>query len=337
MRVHGVHTAGRLLGAALAAACVVIAPVRTVDPTAGLPAHTTAAAPAGGICPTSLPIVDQDFAMRATDAARLLRAARAHRRATGAGVVVAVLDGGFDLAHAPLRARVRGGYDAIDGDRDAHDPGNGLDDDRDGVIDAAAGHGTFVAAMVLLAAPDAMILPVRVRDDEGRGSDAMLAAGLEHAWRAGADVINLSVTLAGDDIEAVRDLIAAMHADGVAIVGAAGNGGGARAAGLAALPGVFAVAASDGRGGLARFSDAGRIAAPGVMLRGPLAGGATGIWSGTSFAAGLVSGAAALLRERRPDLEVRSLYAALVEATVPVVGAAQGQPGRIDLWKVVSR
>ena len=119
--------------------------------------------------PTSLPLVTGDlgFSIRPEG----LGFDEAHKIVRGGRVVVAILDGGFNLDHPFVAGNVLPGYDAVDRDGDVNDRGNGLDDDADGVVDEGLGHGTFVAGMVLLAAPDATILALRVRDDEGKGSD----------------------------------------------------------------------------------------------------------------------------------------------------------------------
>ena len=106
--------------------------------------------------------------------------------ATGDGVLVAVLDGGFNLAHPDIAKRIsKDAYDAIDLDDDPNDGGNGVDDDLDGTVDDAVGHGTFVASMVLLAAPDATILPIRIVDDEGYGTEKEIVDGIEYAVEKG--------------------------------------------------------------------------------------------------------------------------------------------------------
>ncbi|MDJ0522190.1 MAG: S8 family serine peptidase, partial [Planctomycetota bacterium] len=149
----------------------------------------------GGIDPTTVPIIDEDMQFMVQVTRAQIGADAAHTITRGEGMVVAVLDSGFNLDHPALAGRLMGrGYDAIDDDFDAHDTGNGFDDNFDGLIDSGVGHGTFVAGMVLLAAPDAMILPIRVRDDEGYGTNAETIRGLKFAKSIGVDVINLSLS-----------------------------------------------------------------------------------------------------------------------------------------------
>ncbi|MHC4083113.1 MAG: S8 family serine peptidase, partial [Planctomycetota bacterium] len=80
----------------------------------------------------------------------------AHAQASGLGTVVAVLDTGIDTAHPLLAGNIApGGFNFIAG--------------NDDVVDLVNGHGTFVAGLVHLVAPDAQLLPVVVLDSDGIG------------------------------------------------------------------------------------------------------------------------------------------------------------------------
>jgi subtilisin family serine protease len=289
--------------------------------------NRVSAAATGGIDPATFPVVDADFMMMSPWTGSQIRARAAHRHARGAGIVVAVLDGGFNLEHPSIFGRLHpGGFDAIDHDFDPHDPGNLLDDDEDGVIDRAGGHGTFVAGMVLEAAPDATILPIRVRDDEGWGTNAELLFGLEYARLAGADVINLSVSSSLEGAEEIRVAIDEIQRQGIPVVVSAGNEGVSFVDGIGAGDASLAVAAVNWADRLAGFSNASYfpddnvIAAPGVNLYGPLSyygWTVEGYWSGTSFAAGLVSGAVALARERWPSVPAKVIYRKVLQSADP--------------------
>jgi len=155
----------------------------------------------------------------------LIHADQAHAVTTGAGAVVAVLDTGIDASHPDLAGRIGPGWDFVDGDSTPQD-GNGHGTHVSGIVAADAGNGIGVDSV----APGARIMPVRVLDANGSGSDANVAAGIDWATDHGADVINLSLggTLPTSGL-GMQDAISAaiQHAldQGVVVVAAAGNDG----------------------------------------------------------------------------------------------------------------
>ncbi|HEX5135333.1 MAG TPA: S8 family serine peptidase [Planctomycetota bacterium] len=305
--------------------------------------------PPGEVNPSNMAVVDGDM-MRASmedqAAARMIHAGDAHAFATGRGVVVAVLDAGFDLSHPVLSGHLLDGIDTLDMDSDPNDLGNGYDDYGEGTPDNAVGHGNFVAGMVLLAAPDAMILPVRVMDDEGYGTNAAIARGLRFALDRGARIVNISARAATlldtTDVQRALDEAAAR---GAVVVASAGNDG---KRGLGLIAGddrTVSVGAVDDTASVAAFSNTAgwgeelAVYAPGVDLEGPMTRGAMGVWSGTSFSAGLASGAAALCLEldpRSPPGCVRDRIAASVNPAYDARGRLCSA-GVVDLLKVVTR
>ncbi|MDJ0522193.1 MAG: S8 family serine peptidase [Planctomycetota bacterium] len=260
----------------------------------------------GGIDPTTVPIIDEDLLFSVNPAVVMIRANRVRDVATGTGVVVAVLDGGFDCDHPAIAANVLPlGYDAVDDDNDPNDGGDWWDNDWDGVRDRAVGHGTFVAGQVLAAAPDAMILPVRVRDDEGWGTDAETRAGMRYALEMGVDILNFSGSFADDEPENVA-LLQELHAAGILVVMSAGNDGLDEIANIFFERTAVAVCAMDAERTLTPWTnfqsttEAAVLCAPGQDLIGPYGADSYAIWSGTSFATGLVSGGAAVVLEAQP-------------------------------------
>ena len=211
----------------------------------------------------------------------------------GAGVVVAVVDTG--VAPAPdLDGRLLPGWNVLARSEDAADDN---------------GHGTHVAGTVAevgdngLAesgvAPEASILPVKVLDSTGAGSDADVAAGI--VWAADHDARIINLSLGGSQPSTVlADGVAYARTRGVLIVAAAGNDGGAVGV-PARLAGVIAVGAVDSTRVRAPFSAGGRaldLVAPGVDILQQTLDGVGGYadrsWSGTSMASPQVAGVAAL-------------------------------------------
>jgi serine protease len=212
----------------------------------------------------------------------------------GAGVIVAVVDTG--VAPAPdLAGRLLPGWNVIAGsDAAADDNGHGTH--VAGTVAEVEGNGLAEAGV----APEASILPVKVLDAEGTGSDVDVAAGIVWAADHGARVVNLS--LGGSEPSTVlADAVVYARRQGALIVAAAGNDGGAVGV-PARLSGVLAVGAVDAALVRAPFSAGGRaldLVAPGVGILQQTLDGAGGYadrsFSGTSMATPHVAGIAALV------------------------------------------
>ena len=249
----------------------------------------------------------------------------AHQVAQGTGVVVAILDTGIDPRHPMLRSSIIGGHDFVDGDDDPTDYRDFVDNDGDGYVDEAFGHGTHVAGIVHLVAPEARLLAVRVLDSDGRGDIVKIAAGVRWAVDHGAKIINLSLgSLRSSD--ALQNALEEAENRGVAVITSAGNWG-------ASTPEEFparsshaaAIAAVDATDHPATFSSFGQIvalSAPGVGVRSAYPGGGYRLWSGTSMAAPFVAGTAALLAETHPNWTLDQMLQRMGSTASPVPGNA---------------
>jgi subtilisin family serine protease len=260
-------------------------------------------------------------------APQALRLAEAQRLATGAGVRVAVLDTGVDRSHPALAGRLLSGFDFVDFDNDPSEVGT--------MAQVGYGHGTHVAGLVAMVAPGAAIMPLRVLDPDGVGNVWVLAEALLYAVDPdgnpstddGAHVINLSLgslarTRIFDTVAQIAscaapviddpigdrsdpgysdDLIRCGVSNGAVVVAAAGNDASSSIKEYPAAEGAYglvAVAASNASARLAGFSNFGNwidLAAPGEAITSSVPGG-WGTWSGTSMAAPLAAGTAALVR-----------------------------------------
>lgn len=251
-----------------------------------------------------------------------IRAAQHFSR--GEGITVAVIDTGVQLDHPALVANLLpDGYDFVDNDNDPSDTPDGLDDDEDELVDEAIGHGTHVAGIVLLVAPDAHILPIRALNADGVGDVYAVAMAIEYAVASGAHIINLSL---GTDLQTdlLHDVVQAASRAGVLVVAAAGNGTFDYPQYPAADACAVAVTAVDDDARLAPDAAFGSwigLAAPGEAIYSALIPSGYGWWSGTSMAAPFVSGQAALLRSLRPDLGLRQLTSLIVASSEEVDNA----------------
>lgn len=245
------------------------------------------------------------------------RAAAAWAAARGEGVLVAVVDSGVNHGHEELAGRVLAGPDFVNGDEDPMDD-NGHGTHVAGIVAAAAGNGAGAAGV----APGARILAVKVLNSRGRGTTSGAAAGVRHAVRAGARVVNLSLGAPFDSgvlREAVRDALAS----GVLVVAAAGNSGSQASFYPAAQPGVIAVGSSDRADARSVFSNHGpwvTVAAPGQGIYSSWKTGGYAVLSGTSMAAPQVAGAAALVMSARPGLSAAQVREAIEKSGDPVAG-----------------
>ncbi|NDI46659.1 S8 family serine peptidase [Goekera deserti] len=237
---------------------------------------------------------------------------RAWQLTRGAGVTVAVVDTGVDPASPKLAGAVQTGTalsPVPTPEVYAITPGGQEDCD---------GHGTQVAAIVAGrtaagddrvsgVAPDAAVYPVSITGEIGNAPSALVGAAIRDAADH-ASVVNLSFARPVDDPD-VRAAVEYALARDVVVVAAAGNEDAAQDAGRtwypAAYPGVLAVAAV-GADGLSLTTTRGdwiSVGAPGASLTTVDRGGVGFVAvTGTSFAAAVVSGQAALIRSLDPAL-----------------------------------
>ena len=256
-----------------------------------------------------------------------LRAARVDQvpvgvRRDAAGLTIAVIDTGADVTAPELAARSPETWNTRSRSTDVTD---------------VNGHGTFVASLVAAASGEAKLLVIKSGSDGGSFTDIDEAAGIIYAVDHGARILNLSVGGATTSTTERRAITYAID-HGALVVTAVGNQGqsgnpveypaalvqpvGSDGAGGAGL----AVTATTADGRHAPFANIGSwvsLAAPGdhvlaalsrassplIFPRTTLPGvrGLYGYGSGTSFAAPLVSGAAALVWAANPSLTAQQV------------------------------
>lgn len=248
----------------------------------------------------------------------------------GKGIVVAVLDGGFDASHQALQEKFSSyRYNTnIDRTQDVSEPlvfENGAYNFQS--------HGTHVSGIISRLAPQAEIIPIKLG---GFGGDQAFVKALRIAATSKAHIVNISMRLSHTGRELspnVREALLQLAQAGKLIVIAAGNEKSslmshAYTHSLVALAHdplmrgrlLLAGASSytNGKEVLAEFSNyPGKssfgmaqtyfLTAPGDNITSTIAGGLFGEKSGTSMAAPMIVGAACLLKQAFPSLSAEAI------------------------------
>ena len=255
------------------------------------------------------------------------------RRGSAPTVIVAVVDGGVDVTHPALAGHLWSNQAEVSK--------NGVDDDKDGIVDDVTGanfltatgdvhddtgHGTHVSGIIAKLDPNVKIMALKAGDEHFIDLGAA-ARAIYYAVAHSARIINLSWAFVSDDAS-LKLAIAYAGAHNVLVVAAAGNFGTDNdlrptyPASYLSNTLVAVAATCDGQT-LASFSNFGKlsvdVAAPGCDITSALPGGTYGALSGTSMAAPAVAGVAALLLERRPSTSAQDLER-------DILGGAQPAP-----------
>ncbi|MEY2884457.1 MAG: hypothetical protein RL490_2181, partial [Pseudomonadota bacterium] len=303
------------------------------------PAPTPTPSPTPTPTPTPNPAINYDTAeYRRSNGAVAAQALAAYQAgATGAGVLVAVIDSGVASGNAEFAGRISPLSRDLAGNR-------GIGDED--------GHGTEVSAILLAArddinihgvAFDATLLALRAdrpgtcAETTGCSFDSnAIAAGFDVAAAARARVVNVSLG-GGSAPFSVRSAAARASASGAVIVLSAGNDGNDEAdpfatAIRAATPGTVIVAgAIDATRAIASFSNKAGTAADyyltalGNRVRSIDENGVSFLYSGTSEAAPIISGAAVLLAQAYPNLTPTQIVDILLR-TADDLGATGTDP-----------
>ncbi|WP_031421238.1 S8 family peptidase [Xanthomonas euvesicatoria] len=287
-------------------------------------------------------------------------------KATGANVVVAVIDTGI-VSHPDLDANILPGYDFISDATAARD-GNGRDNNPadEGDWNSTSGcatsnsswHGTHVAGTVAAVtnnttgvagtAFNAKVVPVRVLGRCG-GSLSDIADAI--IWASGgtvsgvpanpnaAEVINMSLGGGGTCSSTMQSAINGAVSRGTTVVVAAGNSAANVSGSLPAnCANVIAVAATTSAGAKASYSNYGSgidVSAPGSGILSTLNSGTTtpgnasyASYNGTSMAAPHVAGVVALVQSVAPTTLTPAAVETLLKNTARALpGACSGGCG----------
>ncbi len=263
-----------------------------------------------------------------------------------AEVQVAIVDSGIDVNHPEFRGRLLAGKNYVTS-------GSPPDDDF--------GHGTHVAGLIGAAAnnaiglagvaPKVRIDPRKVLNSQGTGSITNVSNAIREAADAGADIINLSLESPAPNV-VMEAAVQYAFGKGVLLLAASGNQGNTTVSWPAHYSEVMAIAATTYNDTRASYSNSGpeiEIAAPGgerarsmvstwpggVRCRDINAAPAQSDYctsEGTSMAAAVASGAAALIKSLHPSMSAAAIRQLLRDSAYPLNQPANfvGR-GRLDL------
>ncbi len=219
---------------------------------------------------------------------------------TGEGVRIALIDSAPETAHRDLsEARIRPFPDDAEVEVGAH--GTLMA----GVINAIENNGFGIAGL----APGAELVSIPAcRPTQGAGGRCTiydLLQGLDEAWDAEAQIVNLA--LAGPPNILFERGVARLEELGAVVIAAAGNEGTRERRYPAAYPSVVGVGAVDRDGRLFEASNRGpwvELFAPGVDVISTMPGDRFSFGNGSSFAAAHVTGSLAVLTSVIGDSKV---------------------------------
>ena len=260
-----------------------------------------------------------------------------------AQVVVAVIDTGVNYTHPDLSLNIWQNTAEIAGDGIDND-GNGYIDDIYGINPAddnvdpmdEDGHGTLVAGIIGAVGDNSTgvagvnwsvsLLPCRFMDVNGEGfvSDAIACLDYVLALKQrGENIVATNNSWGGPQFsQALYNAVQAHYDAGILFIASAGNDNTQAPFYPAAfdLPNVISVSAHSEDGRKAAFANYGRnwvdISAPGVGIYTTDLDNQYSLASGTSMAAPLVTGVAALLKAAEPGLNASQLRGRLLASGV---------------------
>ena len=299
----------------------------------------------------------------------LIRSEEALGYSRGRGVVVADLNSKVDVRHPALIGHLTTGYDFVAAKPNNYSVSNAssasylnqssssfMDQSSSSFMDGsdasilnqssssfmdsnpAYGHGTLCAGIIAAVAPDSMIMPLRIFDDNGSADLFVIAKAIRYATDHGAQVINLSLgTL--QNSQAIKNSISYAQGKNVIVVASAGNNNTTSPQYPAAYSGVITTAATDLQDKKASFSNYGSavfVDAPGVNIFSTYPNGYYSMVSGTSYSAPIIAGTAALIRAQQASNVANDIAAGAIniDAKNPKYPKQLGY-GRIDILKAV--
>ena len=275
-------------------------------------------------------------------------------------VVVAVIDTGVDYGHEDLADNIWR--------NPGETPGNGTDDDGNGIVDDVHGanfvpatpsgdpmddnrHGTHVAGTIGAMTNNALgvagtswqpqIMALKFLDANGSGSTVGAIDAIQYAIEKEAHIMNNSWG-GGGFSRALQEAIEAAESEGILFTAAAGNSNRDNDAtpfypASYETENVLSVMATDQSDAKAGFSHRGLtsvdVGAQGVDIRSTTPEGTYANFNGTSMATPHVSGLAALIKGQQPNLEAVEIKRIIMDTAdrIPALAGLSVTGGRINL------
>jgi len=249
-----------------------------------------------------------------------------------ADVMIAILDTGVDGSHEDLAAKMVPGWNIYDNNSDTRDV-NGHGTSVAGTAAALSNNGVGIASV----AWGCRLMPVRISDATGFATFSNMASGLIWAADHGARVANLSYRASSSST--VASAAQYFQSKGGIVTVAAGNEGVFDSS--PDSPYLLTVSATDPNDLLYSWSNSGNsidLSAPGSAFTTVNGGGYTAV-SGTSIAAPIVAGVAALVLSANPNLlgsEIQTLLKQSADDLGPIGWDTNYGSGRINAARALS-
>jgi len=262
-------------------------------------------------------------------------------KSTGKGVTIADLDTGADTCHPALAGIFTYNFVASEPVAPENCPSPAT------VPGPGFGHGTEVASLLRVLAPEANIWSIRVFSSNGTADVATVYEAVVWAVNHGVQIINMSFGSTTNSA-ALNDAILYAASHNVLVTAAAGNSNANALMYPAAIQPVLGTVATDLRDLKASFSNYGYtadVSAPGSQLVAAYPGNRFAIVWGTSFAAPMVAAEGALASNMWGSTYSMSMPASYLRSIIQSTSqnidalnpsyAGQLGTGRINMWRAL--